>query len=176
MAVRRFQTPSTSSKVGRDGTPGSSSLLRRSVATHVLRLPLSSDDHDPPDMSDRRKRPVLPHIQVTRRSDRQDSCDQRKRHSTLNRRLQHLRTNRQSATIHNRLPSRYSPTNRHNRHSLRSGFHDRIQLPTSAGAAINSNVIADRPGRESGYSGSAIVLVAGYATQRASSAGYFFDS
>jgi hypothetical protein len=125
MAVRRFQTPSTSSKVGCDRTPCSVSQFRRSVATPVLRLPLSSDDRDPTDLSDRRKRPVLPDIQVTRRSDRQDSCDQRKSHSTLNQSMQRLRTNHQFTAIRNRPLSCYSWKNRRNRYSLNSEFHGR---------------------------------------------------
>lgn len=82
----------------------------------ILRLPLSSDDLDPSDMSDRRKRPMLPHIQVTRRSDRQDSFDQPKRHTRPNRLMQHLRTDHQRRMIRKIPTITYSPSNPHNRH------------------------------------------------------------
>jgi len=130
MAVRRFQTPFTSSKVGRGESPCSASQLRRSVATQILRLPLSSDDHDPSDMSDRRKRPMLPHIQVTRRSDRQDSFDQPKRHTAPNRPMRHLRTDHQRRAIRKIPIIRYSPTNQHNRHCL-------VTRPAKKGSQIS---------------------------------------
>ncbi|MFT5095399.1 MAG: hypothetical protein ACI93T_004246 [Porticoccaceae bacterium] len=136
----RFQTPCLSSKVGRYGSQGSVSLHRGSVATQIPPLPLSSDDHDPSDMSDRRKRPMLPHIQVARRSDRQDSLDQPKRHTAPNRPMQHLRTDHQRRTIRNFPTTRYSPINQHNRHCLRFWNPNRNHIQSSV-SATNPSVL-----------------------------------
>ena len=91
----------------------------RTVGTLVLRLPLSSDDLYPPDMSDRSERTIARHIHIEQRSDSQDCFDPPKRRTALNCRKRHLPAKRQTVSIHNDGSITRMRTSRHNRHCLR---------------------------------------------------------
>ena len=88
---------------------------------------------------------MLPHIQVTRRSDRQDSCDQPKPHTKPNRTMPHLQIDHQRRAIRKIPTSSYSPTNPHNRHFLSCWNH--IQ---SSVRATNPSVLDLRFGARKG--------------------------